>query len=69
MQVHMASRTELTDRENEKVLNYVHGRLGERTSAGQCILHVGPGGVIRKVEWREVDRVEDIIRAPSDLDE
>lgn len=47
--------------QNEKVLSYVHGRLGVRTSQGQCILHLGPGGEIRRVEWRAVEKVEDIV--------
>ncbi len=46
---------------NEKVLAYVHGRLGEKTSQGQCILHLGPGGEIRRVEWRSTERAEDIV--------
>lgn len=50
-----------SERENRQVLDYIYGRLGDDTSAGQCIMHIGPGGVIRKVEWRRVDRVEDII--------
>ena len=47
--------------QNEKVLAYVHGRLGDRVSQGQCILHLGPGGEIRRVEWRAVEKVEDVI--------
>lgn len=47
---------------NQQVLEYVRDRLGEKTSAGQCILHLAPGGEIRKVEWRSTDRVEDIVR-------
>lgn len=46
---------------NQKVLDYVHGRLCDRTSQGQCILHIGPGGEIRKVEWRSTERAEDIV--------
>lgn len=46
---------------NQRVLDYVGGRLGERTSQGQCILHIAPGGEIKKVEWRSTDKVEDII--------
>lgn len=47
--------------QNEKVLDHVHGRLGPHTSQGQCILHLGPGGEIRRVEWRAVEKVEDIV--------
>ncbi len=47
--------------QNEKVLAYVQGRLGDRTSQGQCILHLGPGGEIRRVEWRAVEKVEDLL--------
>ena len=48
-------------RKNKKVLDYVHGRLGEQTSAGQCILHIAPGGAIHKIEWRSMERAEDIV--------
>lgn len=48
-------------RKNQRVLDYVRGRLGESTSAGQCILHINPGGEIRKIEWHSVERAEDII--------
>lgn len=43
---------------NRKVLAYVHDRLA---GPGQCILHVDPGGEIRRVEWRSVERVEDVL--------
>ncbi|KKN88049.1 hypothetical protein LCGC14_0251210 [marine sediment metagenome] len=47
--------------QNEQVLAYVQGRLGDHTSAGQCILHIGPGGEIRRLEWRAVEKVEDLL--------
>ena len=50
-----------TKEKNQQVLDYVHGRLGEKTSQGQCILHLGPGGEIRRVEWRSTERAEDIV--------
>lgn len=46
---------------NKRVLDYVGGRLCDSMSAGQCILHLNPGGEIRRIEWRSVDNVSDII--------
>lgn len=57
----MAPSTVTTVDQNQAVLDYVRDRLDERTSAGQCILHLAPGGEIRRVEWRSIDKVEDII--------
>lgn len=49
------------DRENKRVLTYVAGRLGDKTSAGQCILHIAPGGEIKRIEWRETQSKEDVL--------
>lgn len=46
---------------NQRVLDYIGGRLCESTSAGQCILHLNPGGEIRRIEWRQVENASDII--------
>ncbi len=57
----MASRDLTVEQANQRVLNYVRDRLDDRTSAGQCILHLAPGGKIKKVEWRAQEDAEDII--------
>lgn len=57
----MAIGPSSVEEKNQKVLAYVHGRLGDQTSQGQCILHLAPGGEIRKVEWRSTERAEDIV--------
>lgn len=49
------------ERKNRRLLEYVEGRLDERTSAGQCILHLAPGGHIRRIEWRDTENAEDIL--------
>ncbi len=46
---------------NQQVLDYVRDRLGDKTSPGQAILHLAKGGQIRRVEWRSIDDVDDII--------
>lgn len=68
MQMRMASSIELiidrlspVQQKNQATLDYVAGRLGKETSSGQCILHLAPGGEIRKVEWRSMETVDDIM--------
>lgn len=58
----MATGSRMTDRErrNRQVIEYLLGRLGDKTSAGQCILHLAPGGEIKKIEWRETEDVEGV---------
>ncbi len=46
---------------NEKVLAHVGDRLGETVNSGQVVLHLAPGGEIRKVEWRVPDLVKDLL--------
>ncbi len=53
---------------NQQVLDYVRDRLGEKTSTGQCVLHIGPGGVIRRVEWHSGEDVDDIISQVNGAD-
>lgn len=51
----------MTD-QNQRVLDYVRDRLDKRTSPGQCILHLAPGGKIKSVEWQSIPiNVADII--------
>ena len=47
--------------ENQTVLDHVRDRLSDTDSPGQCILHLGPGGEIRRVEWRSTEKKEDIL--------
>ena len=56
----MPTKTTVEDK-NRRVLEYVAGRLGEKTSAGQCILHINPGGEIRKLEWKRTEHVDDVL--------
>ncbi len=51
------------EEKNLRVLEYIHGRLGDKTSQGQCILHINPGGEIRRIEWRETENSDDVIKA------
>ena len=54
------------EQSNQRLLNYIRDRLDDRTSAGQCILHLAPGGKIKTVEWREKEEVEDIINGDDE---
>lgn len=46
---------------NQQVLDYIRDRLSEKTSPGRCVLHLAPGGEIRKIEWQSTDHVDDIL--------
>ena len=46
---------------NQRVLDRVRDRLGENTDAGKCILHLNSGGEIRRVEWRHIENVDDMV--------
>lgn len=46
---------------NRRLVEYLVARLDARTSPGQCILHLAPHGEVKKIEWREVDLVDDIL--------
>lgn len=54
------------ERENRRMLDYIGARLGDKTSAGQCILHIAPGGEIKDIEWRQKERKDDILSSKEE---